>query len=87
MITHQLAQCRVGNARVTVNVYNNTFEDGTLLSTGIRGGMNNPLSSLADLLHNTLIVLLEVFLTTPHPIAIVSFMKEEEPENGQKSEY
>ena len=49
--------------------------------------MNNPLSSLADLLHNTLIVLLEVFLTTPHPIAIVSFMKEEEPENGQKSEY
>ena len=44
--------------------------------------MNNPLSSLADLLHNTLITLLEVFLTTPHHIVIVSFMKEEESEKG-----
>ena len=67
---------------MTVNVYNNTFEDGTLLSTGIRGGMNNPLSSLADLFHNTSITLLEVFLTTPHHIVIVSFMKEKEFEKG-----
>ena len=86
MITHQLAQCRVGNARVTVNVYNNTFEDGTLLSTGIRGGMNNPLSSLADLFHNTSIALFEVFLTTPHHIVIVSFMKMEEFEKGWRGE-
>ena len=86
MITYQLAQCRVGNARVTVNVHNNTFEDGTLLSTGIRGGMNNPLSSLADLLHNTSIALFEVFLTTPHHIVIVSFMKEEEFESGWRGE-
>ena len=82
MITDQLAQCRVGNARVTVNVYNNTFEDGTLLSTGIRGGMHNLLSSLADLFHNTSITLFEVFLTTPHHIVIVSFMKMEEFEKG-----
>ena len=82
MITYQLAQCRVGNARVTVNVHNNTFEDGTLLSTGIRGGMNNLLSSLADLFHNTSITLFEVFLTTPHHIVIVSFMKMEEFEKG-----
>ena len=81
MITYQLAQCRVGNACMTVNVYNNTSEDGTLLSTGIRGGMNNPLSSLAGLLY---IALFKVFLTTSHPIVIVSFMKEEESENGQR---
>ena len=43
--------------------------------------MNNPLSSLADLLHNTSIALIEVFLMTSHPIVIVSFMKEEESEN------
>ena len=67
---------------MTVNVHNNTFEDGTLLSTEIRGGMNNPLSSLADLLHNTSIALSEVFLTAPHHIVIVSFMKEEESDNG-----
>ena len=67
---------------MTVNVHNNTFEDGTLLSTGIRGGMNNPLSSLADLFHNTSITLFEVFLTTPHHIVIVSFMKMEEFEKG-----
>lgn len=86
MITDQLAQCRVGNARVTVNVHNNTFEDGILLSTGIRGGMNNPLSFLADLLHDTSIALFEVFLTTPHHIVIVSFMKEKEFEKGWRSE-
>ena len=67
---------------MTVNVHDNTIEDGTLLSTGIRGEMNNPLSSLADLLHNTSIALLEVFLTAPHHIVIVSFMKEEESEKG-----
>lgn len=71
---------------MTVNVHDNTIEDGTLLSTGIRGEMNNPLSSLADLLHNTSIALLEVFLTTPHHIVIVSFMKEEESEKGWRSE-
>ena len=67
---------------MTVNVHDNTIEDGTLLSTGIRGEMNNPLSSLADLLHNTSIALLEVFLTAPHHIVIVSFMKMEESEKG-----
>ena len=67
---------------MTVSIHRNIFDDGTLPSTGIRGGMNNPLSSLADLLHNTLIALFEVFLTTPHHIDIVSFMKEEESEKG-----
>ena len=47
--------------------------------------MNNPLSSLADLLHNTSIALSEVFLTTPHHIVIVSFMKMEEFEKGWRS--
>ncbi len=82
LITDALTQWRVGNARVTVSIHRNTLEDGTLLSTGIRGGMNNPLSSLADLLHNTSIVLLEVFLTTSHPIVIVSFIKKKESGNG-----
>ena len=84
LITDPLAQWRVGNACVTVSIHRNTFKDGTLLSTWIRGGMNNPLSSLTDLLYNMLIVLLAVFLTTSHPIVIVSFMKEEESENGQR---
>ena len=86
LITDALTQWRVGNARVTVSIHRNTLEDGTLLSTGIRGGMNNPLSSVADLLHNTSIALFEVFLTTPHHIVIVSFMKEEESEKGWRSE-
>ena len=85
LITDPLAQWREENAHVTVNVHDNTIEDGTLLSTGIRGEMNNPLSSLADLLHNTSIALLEVFLTTPHHIVIVSFMKMEEFEKGWRS--
>ena len=71
LITDALAQWRVGNARVTVSIHRNTLKDGILLSTWIREGMNNPLSSLVDLFHNTLIVLLEVFLTTSHPIVIV----------------
>ena len=44
--------------------------------------MNNPLSSLTDLLYNMLIVLLAVFLTTSHPIVIVSFIKKKESGNG-----
>ena len=85
LITDALAQWRVGNASVTINVHGNTLKDGTFLSTRIRGGMNNPLSSLADLLHNTSIALSEVFLTTPHHIVIVSFMKMEEFEKGWRS--
>ena len=85
LITDPLAQWRVGNAHVTVSIHRNIFDDGTLPSTGIRGGMNNPLSSLADLLHNTSIALSEVFLTTPHHIVIVSFMKMEEFEKGWRS--
>ena len=46
--------------------------------------MNNPLSSLADLLHNTLIALFKVFLTTSHPIVIVSLIKKKESGNGQR---
>ena len=82
LITDPLAQWRVGNACVTVSIHRNTFKDGTLLSTWIRGGMNNPLSSLTDLLYNMLIVLLAVFLTTSHPIVIVSFIKKKESGNG-----
>ena len=70
---------------MTINVHGNTLKDGTFLSTRIREGMNNPLSSLADLLHNTSIALSEVFLTTPHHIVIVSFMKMEEFEKGWRS--
>lgn len=81
MIADPLAQWRAENACVTINVHNNNFKDGNPLSTRIRRGMNNPLSSLADLLHNTSIALIEVFLMTSHPIVIVSFMKEEESEN------
>ena len=81
LITDTLAQWREGNARVTINVHNNTFEDGTLLSTGIRGGMNNPLSSLVGLLY---IALFKVFLTTSHPIVIVSLIKKKESGNGQR---
>ena len=77
LITDALAQWRVGNACVTVSIHRNTLKDGTLLSTWIKGGMNNPLSSLADLLY---IALFKVFLTTFHPIVIVSFIKEEESE-------
>ena len=44
--------------------------------------MSKLLSSLANLLHNTLITLFEVFLTTPYHIVIVSFMKEKEFEKG-----
>ena len=84
LITDSLTQWRVWNARVTVSIHRNTLEDGILLSTWIRGGMNNPLSSLADLLYIALIALFKVFLTTSHPIVIVSFMKEEESENGQR---
>ena len=80
LITDALAQWRVGNARVTINVHGNTLKDGTFLSTRIRGGMNNPLSSLADLVYNTSIALFKVFLTTSHPIVIVSLIKEEESE-------
>ena len=82
LITYALAQWRAGNACVTVSIHRNTLKDGTLLSIWIRRGMNDPLSSLADLLHNTLIALLEVFLTTSHPIAIVSFIKRKESGNG-----
>ena len=39
--------------------------------------MNNPLSSLVGLLY---IALFKVFLTTSHPIVIVSLIKEEESE-------
>ena len=84
LITDALAQWRAGNARVTVSIHRNTLEDGILLSTWIKGGMDNPLSSLADLLYIPLIALFKVFLTTSHPIVIVSFMKEEESENGQR---
>ena len=42
--------------------------------------MDNPLSSLADLVYNTSIALFKVFLTTSHPIVIVSLIKEEESE-------
>ena len=82
LITDPMAQWRVGNARVTVSIHINTLKDGTLLSTEIRRSMNNPLSSFADLLYNTLIVLFNVFLTISHPIVIVSFIKEEESGNG-----
>ena len=71
---------------MTVTIHRNIFDDGTLLSTEIRGGMSKLLSSLANLLHNTLITLFEVFLTTPHHIVIVSFMKEEESEKGWRGE-
>ena len=43
--------------------------------------MNNPLSSLADLLY---IALFKVFLTTFHPIIIVSLIKKKESGNGQR---
>ena len=82
LITYALAQWRAGNACVTVSIHRNTLKDGTLLSTWIRGGMDNPLSSLANLLHNTSIALFKVFLTTSHPIVIVSFIKKTESGNG-----
>ena len=44
--------------------------------------MNNPLSSLANLLYNTSVALLEVLLTTSHPIVIVSLIKKKESGNG-----
>lgn len=43
--------------------------------------MNNPLSSLAGLLY---IALFKVFLTTFHPIIIVSLIKKKESGNGQR---
>ena len=80
LITDALAQWRVWNACVIVSIHRNTLKDGTLLSTWIKGGMDNPLSSLADLVYNTSIALFKVFLTTSHPIVIVSLIKEEESE-------
>lgn len=82
LITDALAQWRVWNACVIVSIHRNTLKDGTLLSTWIKGGMDNPLSSLADLVYNTSIALFKVFLTTSHPIVIVSFIKKTESGNG-----
>ena len=84
LITDALAKWRAGNARVTVSIHRNTLEDGILLSTWIKGGMDNPLSSLADLLYIALIALFKVFLTTSHPIVIVSLIKKKESGNGQR---
>ena len=82
LITDALAQWRVWNACVIVSIHRNTLKDGTLLSTWIKGGMDNPLSSLADLVYNTSIALFKVFLTTSHPIVIVSLIKKTESGNG-----
>ena len=84
LITDTLTQWRVGNAHVTASIHRNTLEDGILLSTWIKGGMDNPLSSLADLVYNTSIALFKVFLTTFHPIVIVSLIKKKESGNGQR---